>query len=68
MYFQCRDGWPCQFLEAYLKTSLPRRLHFASSNKVVQLHERAAAWQAIAGGPKGAVSATGWPSLIENMD
>jgi hypothetical protein len=39
--FQCRDGWQCQFLEADLQTSLPKRLHFASSNKVVELVERA---------------------------
>ncbi len=38
--FQCRDGWHCQFLEADLKTALPRKLHFASSDKVVELMER----------------------------
>jgi hypothetical protein len=27
-----RNGWQCQFLEADLKTSLPRRLHFATSD------------------------------------
>ena len=41
MYFQYRNGWQCQFLEQDLKTSLPRKLHFATSNKVVQLVERA---------------------------
>ena len=41
MYFQFRNGWNCQFLEEDLKTSLPRKLRFASSNKVVQLVERA---------------------------
>ena len=40
MYFQCRDGWHCQFLEADLKTPLPRRLHFTSSEKVMELVER----------------------------
>jgi hypothetical protein len=40
MYFQFRNGWNCQFLEEDLKTSLPRKLRFASSNKVVQLVER----------------------------
>ncbi len=39
--FQCRDGWHCQFLEADLKTALPRKLHFAASDKVVELIERA---------------------------
>ena len=36
MYFQCRDGWRCQFTEADLKTPLPSKLHFASSSKVVE--------------------------------
>lgn len=39
--FQLRDGWRCQFLETDLKTSLPRKLHFASSDKLIQLIERA---------------------------
>jgi hypothetical protein len=34
--FQCRDGWQCQFLEADLQTPLPKRLHFLSSDKVVE--------------------------------
>jgi len=41
MYFQDRNGWHCQFLEQDLKTALPRRLHFKSSDKVVELVERA---------------------------
>jgi hypothetical protein len=41
MSFMDRHGWQCQFLEADLQTPLPRRLHFASSNKVVELVERA---------------------------
>ena len=40
LYFQCRNGWHCQFLEADLKTSLPRRLHFASSDKIIELVQR----------------------------
>ena len=40
MYFQYRNGWQCQFLEADLKTALPRKLHFTSSDKVVELVER----------------------------
>ena len=38
--FQFRNGWQCQFLEKDLKTSLPRRLHFASSDKVAELVAR----------------------------
>jgi hypothetical protein len=40
MYFQCRKGWDCQFLEEDLKTPLPRKLHFASPDKVVELVDR----------------------------
>ena len=39
--FQDRNGWQCQFLEADLQTPLPKRLHFASSDKLVELVERA---------------------------
>ena len=39
--FQDRPGWHCQFLETDLQTPLPKRLHFASSDKVVELIERA---------------------------
>jgi hypothetical protein len=39
--FQFREGWQCQFLEADLQTPLPKKLHFASSDKVVELVERA---------------------------
>jgi hypothetical protein len=38
--FQCRNGWHCQFLEADLKTALPRKLHFKSADKVIELVER----------------------------
>ena len=38
--FQLRDGWHCQFLEADLKTVLPRKLHFASPDKLIELVER----------------------------
>jgi hypothetical protein len=38
--FQCRYGWHCQFLEQDLKTPLPRKLHFASPDKLVKLVER----------------------------
>ena len=40
MSFQCRNGWHCQFLEQDLKTPLPRKLHFASRDKVIELVER----------------------------
>jgi hypothetical protein len=40
MYFQDRKGWQCQFLEQNLKTPLPRKLQFKSSDKVVELVER----------------------------
>jgi hypothetical protein len=33
MSFQDRNGWHCQFLEADLKTSLPKRLPFTSPDK-----------------------------------
>ena len=39
--FQDRHGWQCQFLEADLQTPLLKRLHFASSGKVVELIQRA---------------------------
>jgi len=35
--FQCRDGWHCQFLEADLQTPLPKRLHFVSPDKLIEL-------------------------------
>jgi hypothetical protein len=41
MSFMDRQGWQCQFLEADLQTPLPKRLHFASSDKVVELVEHA---------------------------
>ena len=40
MPFIDQHGWYCQFLEADLKTPLPRRLHFALSDKIVELAER----------------------------
>jgi len=40
VYFQDRNGWQCQFLEKDLKTALHRRLHFTSSEKVIELVER----------------------------
>ena len=40
MSFQCRYGWHCQFLEQDLKTPLSRKLHFSSSEEVIELVER----------------------------
>ena len=40
MSFMDRKGWQVQFLEQDLKTPLPRKLHFASPDKVVELVER----------------------------
>ena len=40
MSFQNRKGWEIQFLEADLKTSLPRKLVFTSADKIVELVER----------------------------
>jgi hypothetical protein len=40
MTFMDRHGWQCQFLEEDLKTPLPRRLHFTSADKVIELVER----------------------------
>lgn len=40
MYFQCRGCWQCQFLERDLKTALPRKLQFASADKIIKLVER----------------------------
>ena len=38
-YMQNR-GWYCQFLEEDLKSSLPRKFTFATSDKVIELVER----------------------------
>ena len=40
MSFQSRYGWHCQFLEQDLKTPLPRKLHFKSADKVIELVAR----------------------------
>jgi hypothetical protein len=41
MSYMHNRGWYCQFLEEDLKTSLPRKFTFATSDKVVELVERA---------------------------
>jgi hypothetical protein len=40
MYFLFRNGWQCQFLEKDLKTPLPRKLCFATPDKVIELVKR----------------------------
>jgi hypothetical protein len=40
MTFFLRRVWHCQFLEADLKTPLPRALNFRSAEKILQLAER----------------------------
>lgn len=45
LHFMSRqNGWHCQFLEADLKTSLPRTLTFASPDKIRELARRGEAW------------------------
>ncbi|RZU35472.1 hypothetical protein [Edaphobacter modestus] len=40
MHFMLRDGWYCQFLEADLKTSLPRTFTFRTAAKIREMHDR----------------------------
>lgn len=40
MYFQQRDGWHCQFLEADLKTPLPCKLVFTGDDKIREMVQR----------------------------
>jgi hypothetical protein len=44
MYFHFRDGWNVQFLEADLRTPLPRTLTFTDPDKVRELARRCEAW------------------------
>jgi hypothetical protein len=41
MSFMLNQGWSCQFLEADLRTPLPRKLTFSSPDKILQLAEHA---------------------------
>jgi hypothetical protein len=43
------NGWYCQFLEEDLKTPLPRKLTFQTSEKVIQMAERGGADLTLAG-------------------
>ena len=40
MSYILRNGWHCHFLEADLKTPLPRKLNFPSPEKIVETAER----------------------------
>jgi hypothetical protein len=40
MSFMDRQGWYCQFLRSDLKTPLPRKLHFKSAEKIIELVQR----------------------------
>lgn len=40
LYFMLRNGWHCQFLEPDLKTPLPRKLTFATPDKLLEIYER----------------------------
>ena len=44
MSFFSRVGWQVQFLEADLKTPLPRRLTFSDPEKIRELARRGEAW------------------------
>jgi hypothetical protein len=48
MSFMQNQGWRCQFLEADLKTPLPRKLTFSSPDKILQLAEHAGALKDLA--------------------
>lgn len=44
MTFFLRQGWHVQFLEADVKTPLPRKLTFADPDKIRELARRGEAW------------------------
>ena len=48
MSFMLRQGWHCQFLEEDLKTALPRKLRFATPDKIMELVERTGALRDLA--------------------
>jgi hypothetical protein len=45
MTFFLREGWYIQFLEADLKTPLPRKLTFTDPEKIRELARRGEAWR-----------------------
>jgi hypothetical protein len=40
LFFMLRNGWRCQFLEPDLKAPLPRKLTFATPDKLLEVFER----------------------------
>jgi hypothetical protein len=44
-YFFKRGGWQVQFLEADLKSPLPRKLTFTDPEKIRELAKRGGAWR-----------------------
>jgi hypothetical protein len=48
MTFMQNQGWSCRFLEADLKTPLPCKVTFATSEKILQLAEHAGALKDLA--------------------
>jgi len=44
MYFFKRGGWQVQFLEADLRTPLPRKVTFSDPEKIRELARRGEAW------------------------
>ena len=48
MSFMLRQGWHCQFLEEDLKHALPRKLTFATPDKIMELVERTGALRDLA--------------------
>lgn len=40
MSFMQRKGWRCQFLEADLRTALPRKLEFSDARKLYEIAAR----------------------------
>jgi len=43
MHFILREGWHCQFLEADLKTPIPRELNLSDPSKIMEMAERGGA-------------------------
>lgn len=40
MFFQMQSGWHCQFLEADLKTPIPKQVNLLSQEKLFEIAER----------------------------
>ena len=51
MHFMLRGGWYWQYLEADLKTPLPRKFNFYDVAKVIQMAERGAYTMNLEGRP-----------------